>query len=109
MQSAAFVIQRAEEAAKGFCEYAEIEYVASGAAPVQQPKVNHTTQQKSYVYNGIDYAMVFNPTDDAQVNTDVKKALKERKKKLFEHFCKNGMKEGRVAIRNVQCFGLQIQ
>ena len=98
MQSAAFCMECAEEAAKGFCEYAEIEYVASGAAPVQQPKVNHTTQQKSYVYNGIDYAMVFNPTYYAQVNTDVKKAFGNNEKKLFEHFCKNGMKEGRVAI-----------
>lgn len=98
MQSAAFCMECAEEAAKGFCEYAEIEYVASGAAPVQQPKVNHTTQQKSYVYNGIDYAMVFNPTYYAQVNTDVKKAFANNEKKIFEHFCKNGMKEGRVAI-----------
>ncbi len=98
MQSAAFCMECAEEAAKGFCEYAEIEYVASGAAPVQQPKVNHTTQQKSYVYNGIDYAMVFNPTYYAQVNTDVKKAFGNNEKKLFDHFCKNGMKEGRVAI-----------
>ena len=64
----------------------------------QNSKVNHTTQQKSYVYNGIDYAMVFNPTYYAQVNTDVKNVFGNNEKKLFEHFCKNGMKEGRVAI-----------
>ena len=98
MQSDAFCLECAEEAAKGFCNYVGIKYIASGAAPVQQPKVNHTTQQKSYVYNGIDYAIVFNPAYYAQVNTDVKKAFGNNEKKLFEHFCKNGMKEGRVAI-----------
>lgn len=62
-------------------------------------KVDNTTQQKSYVYNGIDYAMVFNPTYYAQVNTDVKNAFGNNEKKLFEHFCNYGMKEGRVAIK----------
>lgn len=65
----------------------------------QNSKVNYTIQQKSYVYNSIDYAMVFNPTYYEQVNTDVKKAFGNNEKKLFEHFCNYGMKEGRVAIK----------
>lgn len=52
----------------------------------------------SYKYNSIDYSLVFNPTYYAKANIDVKNAFGNDSKKLFNHFCQNGMKEGRVAI-----------
>lgn len=57
-----------------------------------------TSSNGSYKFNGIDYSLVFDPTYYAKVNTDVKNAFGNNSKKLFEHFCNNGMKEGRVAI-----------
>lgn len=48
-----------------------------------------------YVYNGVDYGAVFNPTYYGNMNEDVKKAIGTDSKKLFEHFLKYGMAEGR--------------
>ena len=60
----------------------------------------------SYVHNGIDYSLVFNPTFYANRYGDLKKAFGSDSKKLFNHFVQYGMKEGRVASVgfNVQAY-----
>lgn len=58
---------------------------------------NTTTTSKKYIYNGIDYSLVFNPTYYANTYADLKKAFGTDSKKLFSHFCNNGMMEGRIA------------
>lgn len=50
-----------------------------------------------YVYDGVDYSAVFNSGYYWRMYPDLKEALGVNKKKLFEHFIKNGMKEGRQA------------
>lgn len=54
----------------------------------------------SYMYNGIDYSPVFNPTYYANKYADLKKAFGTNPTKLFEHFKVYGMKESRQASEN---------
>ena len=51
-----------------------------------------------FVYNGIDYSLVFNPVYYCTKYADLKKAFGTDANKLFTHFCNYGMKEGRQAI-----------
>lgn len=44
-----------------------------------------------------DYSLVFDPTYYANKYPDLKKAFGTNSAALFNHFCSNGMKEGRVA------------
>ena len=53
-----------------------------------------------YIYKGVDYGYVFNPTYYSKKYKDLKDAFGTDDKKLFEHFCKFGMTEGRQAISN---------
>ena len=53
---------------------------------------------KKYISNGIDYSLVFDPTYYANKYADLKNAFGTDANKLFDHFIKNGMKEGRQAI-----------
>ena len=46
MQSDAFCLECAEEAAKGFCNYVGIKYIASGATPAPQPATPSQPAQK---------------------------------------------------------------
>ena len=48
-----------------------------------------------FLHNGIDYSPVFNPTYYANKYADLKKAYGTNANKLFEHFTKYGMTEGR--------------
>lgn len=50
-----------------------------------------------YVYNGIDYSLVFNPTYYANKYSDLKKAFGNNAENLFNHFIQYGMKESRQA------------
>ena len=54
----------------------------------------------SYLYDCIDYALVFNPTYYAEKYSDLKAAFGTDIKKLFNHFIQCGMKEGRQASEN---------
>lgn len=53
-----------------------------------------------YVFNGIDYALVFNPTYYSNKYADLKSAFGTNASKLFEHFVNFGMKEKRQAIES---------
>lgn len=55
------------------------------------------SSSKKYIYNGLDYSPVFDPTYYANNNSDVKKVFGTNANKLFEHFKTYGMKEGRQA------------
>ena len=60
----------------------------------------------SFVHNGIDYSLVFDPTFYSNRYVDLKKAFGTDSKKLFSHFVQYGMKEGRVASSdfNIQAY-----
>lgn len=55
------------------------------------------SSSKKYIYDGLDYSLVFDPTYYANNNSDVKKAFGTNANKLFNHFKTYGMKEGRQA------------
>ena len=59
-----------------------------------------------YMYNGIDYSVVFEPNYYINKYSDLKNAFGTDITKLFNHFCTYGMKEGRQAIEsfNVQAY-----
>ena len=50
-----------------------------------------------YVFGGVDYGAVFNPTYYRKMHPDLQKAFGSDTKKLFDHFLNYGMKEGRQA------------
>ena len=54
----------------------------------------------NYLYNGFDYALVFNPAYYAEKYSDLKAVFGTDSLKLFEHFIMFGMKEGRQAIES---------
>lgn len=93
MKTDAFCLECAEEAAKGVCEYLGVTYKASSS-------VVSTTSSKKYVYNGLDYSLVFDPTYYSNKYSDLKNAFGTNATKLFEHFVNYGVNEGRVASSN---------
>ena len=66
----------------------------TGHTIVEQTK---TTVNKNYIYDGVNYGLVFNPDYYAAHNSDVVHALGNTPSKLFEHFLAFGMKEARQA------------
>lgn len=105
MQSDAFCLECAEEAAKGFCQYIGIAYVepnkntTNTASSTPTPTVPTTpTSTKKYMFNGLDYSPVFDSTYYADKHADLKKAFGTNATKLFNHFTTYGMQEGRQAI-----------
>ena len=67
--------------------------------PATKPSTSTTTSSK-YIYNGMDYYLVFNPTYYANTYADLKKAFGTNATALWNHFKQNGMKEGRKASAN---------
>lgn len=57
-----------------------------------------TSTKNKYMYNGVDYSLVFDPTFYAKTYADIKKACGTNATSLFAHFTTYGMKEGRMAI-----------
>ncbi len=55
------------------------------------------TSTKKYIYNGVDYSPVFDPTYYANKYPDLKKAFGTNATALFNHFVKYGAKEKRQA------------
>ena len=51
----------------------------------------------TYVFGGVDYSHVFNPTYYRKMYPDLQKAFGTDTKKLFDHFIHYGMAEGRQA------------
>ena len=72
---------------------------ALGTQPSPSPSPSEIITGK-YIYKGVDYGYVFNPNYYADHNADLKAAFGYDDKKLFNHFCTYGMKEGRQAISN---------
>lgn len=56
------------------------------------------TVSKKYIYSGLDMSLVFNPDYYYNRYPDLQKAIGKNNDKLFNHFCKYGMSEGRQAI-----------
>lgn len=69
-------------------------------------KKSSSSTTTSFVHNGLDYSLVFDPTYYSNRYGDLKKAFGTDSKKLFSHFVQYGMAEGRVAsVRfNVQAY-----
>lgn len=56
------------------------------------------TDRPKYIYQNVDYARVFDPVFYSNTYPDLKVAFGSDSKKLFDHFCRHGMSEGRIAI-----------
>lgn len=56
---------------------------------------SNTSSSNSFILNGLDYSLVFNPTYYANKHTDVVKVYGNTPSRLFEHFTEYGMVEGR--------------
>ena len=67
---------------------------------ISQSPITTSVPNTNYVYNGIDYSLVFNPTYYVNKYSDLKKVFGIDSKKLFDHFIQYGMKEGRQASEN---------
>lgn len=59
------------------------------------PSTNTSTSATKFVHEGLDYSIIFNPSWYAKTYADVKKVYGTNATKLFDHFIKYGMKEGR--------------
>ena len=59
---------------------------------------NSNASVKKYISNGVDYSIVFDSIYYANKYADLKAVFGTDANKLFEHFMKYGMKEGRQAI-----------
>lgn len=59
-----------------------------------------TAVYKKYIFENIDYALVFDPTYYSNKYPDLKKTFGTNSTALFNHFCSYGMKEGRIASAN---------
>ena len=95
MKTDAFCKEQGEDIAKGICDYLGIKNTTTPSSSAT------TTPQSSsvkFLHNGIDYSPVFNPTYYANKYVDLKNAFGNDANKLFSHFVKYGMKEGRQAI-----------
>lgn len=68
-------------------------------------KLNISTTSTSitsgkFLFEGLDYSLVFDPVYYANKYPDLKKAFGTNSTALFNHFCTYGMKEGRIASAN---------
>lgn len=70
---------------------------------IQASSSSEISTQK-YIYNGVDYSLVFNPTYYANKYTDLKETFGYDTAALFNHFVRHGMKEGRQAIETFNVF-----
>lgn len=82
---------------------ADINKALGSATPQAPTQPTNDLILGKYKYKGVDYGYVFNPSYYAEY-TDLRNAFGYNDKKLFEHFCTYGMKEGRQASAN---FNLQ--
>lgn len=72
---------------------------------VAKKKNSSTTSNSSitvsggkYIFDGLDYSLVFNPTYYANKYNDLRTEFGTNATKLFSHFCQYGMREARQAI-----------
>lgn len=60
-------------------------------------KAQIAAEEGSFIHEGLDYSVLFNPTYYSERYSDLKKAFGSDEVKLFNHFVKYGMKEARQA------------
>ncbi len=61
---------------------------------------SNTSSSGTFIFNGVDYSLVFDPTYYSNKYADLKKVYGTNSSKLFNHFCSFGMKESRIASAN---------
>lgn len=61
---------------------------------------SNTSSSGTFIFNGVDYSLVFDPTYYSNKYADLKKAYGTNASNLFNHFCSFGMKESRIASAN---------
>ncbi len=77
--------------------------IVKGITGATVSPITPTTPSKStsnYIYNGIDYSLVFDPIYYSNKYADLNNAFGNNATNLFNHFCSFGMKEGRVGSAN---------
>lgn len=81
-------------------EYSMTFYIKyAGSTPTPQPTPTPIPVSE-YVYNGVDYAPVFNPTYYDAKYADIRINYGNTPTQLFEHFTTYGMKEARQACKD---------
>lgn len=102
LKSDSFCRECAKEMAQGIFNYLGVSgnvniplVGVDGKSDAQPNSVFNTSS--NYVFGGYDYSLVFDPTYYVNKYPDLKAALGMDAKKLFDHFCTFGMKEGRQA------------
>lgn len=73
------------------------EGIVGHAIQTSLSKEQKPVTSNNYIYDGIDYSKVFNPSYYTLKNPELKKVYGENSKELFTHFLIFGMKEGRIA------------
>ena len=68
-------------------------------------KKKQSSTTSSFVHNGLDYSLVFDPMYYTNRYGDLKKAFGTDSKKLFSHFLNYGVREGRIGSAN---FNVQV-
>lgn len=61
------------------------------------PITSAISSTKVFIYQGLDYSLVFDPIYYTNKYADLKRAFGNNDTALFNHFCNYGMKEGHVA------------
>lgn len=81
---------------KKLVEWPNKEFVCAWNIPA---RIGSGTPGK-YIKDGVDYSPAFNAIYYYKMYPDLYKAYGSDKMKLFDHFCRNGMREGRQAVAN---------
>ena len=71
-----------------------------------EKKLFNTAVASNFVFDGVDYSLVFDPTFYANNNADVVKAVGTDPSKLFEHFRVHGITEISRAGRTIATFNV---
>lgn len=74
----------------------QVNHKLNGASSLPEQPLK--TDRLKYIYQNVDYARVFDPVFYSNTYPDLKAAFGSDSKKLFDHFCRYGMSEGRIAI-----------
>lgn len=68
--------------------------------PSKKPSNSSPTSSIKYIYNGLDYSLVFDPIYYSNTYSDLKKAFGSNANALWNHFKTYGMKEARIGKSN---------
>lgn len=92
----------AAKACPGNYLYQKHSYIAEQVnKKLNLPSEIHTPSSfNNFIFEGLDYSPVFDPTFYANKYPDLKIAFGSNATALFHHFCTNGMKEGRMGSVN---------